>query len=70
MEADNTSRLPKYDFMTAAEVSTYLGIGLTQSYEICKKINTQLADQGYLTFRGKVSRQALLDQLLPQANSR
>lgn len=69
MNADNSDGLPKYDFMTAAEVSTYLGIGLTQSYEICKKINAKLAEQGYLTFRGKVPRQALLAQLPPQAES-
>ena len=66
MDADKPDGLPKYDFMTAAEVSTYLGIGLTQSYEICKKINAKLAEQGYLTFRGKVPRQSLLAQLPPQ----
>ncbi len=69
MNADKSDGLPKYDFMTAAEVSTYLGIGLTQSYEICKKINAKLAEQGYLTFRGKVPRQSLLEQLPPQAES-
>ena len=69
MSVDNTAGLPKYDFMTATEVSTYLGIGLTQSYEICKKINAKLSEQGYLTFRGKVPRQALLAQLPPQGNS-
>ena len=66
MEVDKPDGLPRYDFMTAAEVSTYLGIGLTQSYEICKKINAKLAEQGYLTFRGKVPRQSLLAQLPPQ----
>ena len=69
MSVDNAAGLPKYDFMTATEVSTYLGIGLTQSYEICKKINAKLSEQGYLTFRGKVPRQALLAQLPPQGNS-
>ena len=58
----------KEHFMTATEISTYLGIGLTQSYEICKKINSELAGQGYLTFRGKVPRTALLAQLPPQAD--
>ena len=56
--------------MTAGEVSTYLGIGLTQSYEICKKINAKLAEEGYLTFRGKVPRQALLAHLPPQDGTR
>jgi len=68
IDADKPSGLPKYDFMTATEISTYLGIGLTQSYEICKKINSELAGQGYLTFRGKVPRTALLAQLPPQAD--
>ena len=69
MSVDNAAGLPRYDFMTATEVSTFLGIGLTQSYEICKKINAKLSEQGYLTFRGKVPRQALLAQLPPQGNS-
>ena len=66
ISADDPSGLPKYDFITAREVSTYLGIGLTQSYEICKKINSKLAKEGYLTFRGKIPRQALMAHLPPQ----
>lgn len=63
ISADNASRLPKYDFMTAKEVGAYLGIGKSQAYEICKMINAKLAAEGFLTFRGKVPRQALMDQL-------
>lgn len=70
ISADDSPGFPKYDFMTAGEVSTYLGIGLTQSYEICKKINAKLAEEGYLTFRGKVPRQALLAHLPPQDGTR
>lgn len=66
INADNASGLPKYDFMTAKEVSAYLGIGKSQAYEICKKINAKLEAEGFLTFRGKVPRQALLDQLPKQ----
>ena len=61
--ADNASGLPKYDFMTAKEVSAYLGIGKSQAYEICKMLNAKLAAEGFLTFRGKVPRQALMNQL-------
>ena len=66
--SDNPIGLPKYDFMSAMEVSAYLGIGKSQAYEICKQINERLAAKGYLTFRGKVPRQALLAQLPPQIN--
>ena len=63
---NNANGLPKYDFMTAMEIAGYLGIGKSQAYEICKMINEKLAAQGFLTFRGKVPRQALLDQLPKQ----
>lgn len=66
MNADNTAGLPKYDFMTALDVSRYLGIGKTMAYELCKKINAELAAEGYLTFRGKIPRQALMDHLPKQ----
>ena len=68
MNADNTAGLPKYDFMTALVVSRYLGIGKTMAYELCKKINAELAAEGYLTFRGKIPRQALMDHLPKQVN--
>lgn len=63
---DNANGLPKYDFMSAIEIAQYLDIGKSQAYEICKVINEKLAAQGFLTFRGKVPRQALLDQLPKQ----
>mgnify|MGYP003335286724 CR=1 FL=1 len=63
---NNRDGIPKYDFMTAMEIAGYLGIGKSQAYEICKMINEKLAAQGFLTFRGKVPRQALLDQLPKQ----
>ena len=56
----------KYDFMTAPEIAEYLEIGLTQSYDICKKINEDLEQQGYLVFRGKVPRAALRAKLYKQ----
>ena len=66
MNADNTAGLPKYDFITAPEISRYLEIGLTSAYELCKQINAELAAEGYLTFRGKIPRQALMDHLPKQ----
>jgi len=66
IKADNTTGLEKYDFMTAMEISRYLEISKTQAYEICKFINEKLSAQGFLTFRGKVPRQALMDQLPKQ----
>lgn len=55
--------LPKYDFISAAEISVFLGIGKTQAYEICKKINAALSSEGYLTFRGKIPRSKLMEYL-------
>lgn len=53
----------KYDFMTANEISEYLGIGRTQAYEIIRKVNKKLSAEGYLTFNGKIPRKSLLEQL-------
>jgi len=53
----------KYDFMTASEISEYLGIGRSQAYEIIRKINEKLSVDGYLTFSGKIPRKSLLEQL-------
>ena len=60
---NNGAGIAKYDFMSAVEISEFLGIGKTQAYEICKKINAKLAQMGFLTFRGKVPRKALFEQL-------
>ena len=53
----------KYDFMTASEISIYLGIGRSQAYEIIRKINEKLSSEGFLTFSGKIPRKSLLAQL-------
>ena len=66
IKTDNTNGLERYDFMSAMEIARYLEISKSQAYEICKFINDKLAAQGFLTFRGKVPRQALLDQLPKQ----
>ena len=68
MNVDNSTGLPKYDFMTAMEISRYLGIGKTMAYELCKRINAELKAEGYLTFRGKIPRQALMAHLPRQDN--
>ena len=60
---NNRDGIPKYDFMTAGEISEFLGIGLTQAYDICKRINKKLDSMGFLTFRGKVPRKALYEHL-------
>ena len=66
IKTDHTNGLERYDFMSAMEIARYLEISKSQAYEICKFINDKLAAQGFLTFRGKVPRQALLDQLPKQ----
>jgi len=60
---NNVVGINHYDFMTAVEIAEFLGIGRTQAYEICKRTNKKLDDMGFLTFRGKIPRQALFEQL-------
>lgn len=42
------------EFITAAEVAEVLGISSTKGYEIIRKLNKELEEQGYITVRGKV----------------
>lgn len=43
-------------FMTVKDVQNVLGVSASKAYEIIRKLNAQLDEQGYITLRGKVSR--------------
>ena len=59
----NDEKNARYDYMSAGEVAAFLGIGRTKAYELCNAINARLSQEGFLTFRGKIPRCALLDML-------
>lgn len=41
---------------TAQEVADLCGISTSSAYKIIARLNDELSDKGYLTFRGKISR--------------
>lgn len=43
-------------FYNVQDVMEILGVGRSKAYEIIKKLNGELADQGYFTVGGKVSK--------------
>ena len=48
---------------TAKEVAALCGISESTSYKIIAQLNKELAEKGYLTFRGKVSRAYFNDRM-------
>ncbi len=49
-------------YYSAAEVAEMLGVSLGQAYKIIKRLNTKLAEQGYLVISGKIPRGYLKEQ--------
>ena len=43
-------------FLTANDVSEYMGISVPMAYKIIRSLNEELKAQGYITIAGKVSR--------------
>jgi Mn-dependent DtxR family transcriptional regulator len=43
-------------FMNAADVADYMGVSKPMAYKIIRKLNDELAEQGYITIAGKISR--------------
>ncbi len=43
-------------YVTAQEIAETLGVSLTKSYDIIRRLNAELESKGYLTVRGKTSR--------------
>lgn len=40
-------------YITAEQIQTVLRVGRTKAYAIVRKLNTELADMGYITVEGK-----------------
>lgn len=45
------------------EVQKILGIGETKAYSIIKQLNTELDKKGYITIRGKIPKEYLLERI-------
>lgn len=43
-------------YLTASDVSEYMGISIPTAYKIIKKLNDELKKQGYITVSGKINR--------------
>ena len=43
-------------FLTAQDVADYMGIAIPTAYKIIRRLNRELAEQGYIVIAGKVSR--------------
>ena len=43
-------------YMTAKDVCEALGVSSTKAYAIIRQLNGELAEKGYITISGKVSR--------------
>ena len=44
------------NFLTAADVSEYMGVSMPMAYKIIRKLNDELRAQGYLTVSGRINR--------------
>ena len=44
------------NFLTAIDVSAYMGISVPMAYKIIRKLNDELKAQGFITVAGKVNR--------------
>ena len=44
------------NFLTATDVSEYMGISIPMAYKIIRKLNDELKAQGYITISGKINR--------------
>lgn len=43
-------------YLTAREVAEMIGCSVSNAYKMIREINAELAKQGYITVKGKVSR--------------
>ena len=49
--------------MRADEVSQELGVSAAFAYKLIRKLNDELEGRGYITIRGRVSRQFFMEKL-------
>lgn len=43
-------------FLDANDVAEYMGVSKPMAYKIIRQLNDELAEQGYITIAGKISR--------------
>lgn len=55
--------MSKTMFFTADEVAEQLGISKPMAYKIIRKMNEELAKQGFITIVGKVSKQYFSEKI-------
>lgn len=56
------NRMSDKIYFTAKDISLMFGISRSAAYQIIKKLNSELEQQGYLVFRGKVSAKYVEDK--------
>ena len=44
------------NYLTASDVSEYMGISILMAYKIIRRLNDELKSNGYITISGKVNR--------------
>lgn len=44
------------NFLTAADVSEYMGVSIPMAYKIIRRLNDELKAQGFITVSGRISR--------------
>ena len=53
---EEVAMTPNKNFLTAADVSEYMGISVPMAYKIIRKLNDELKAQGFITVSGKINR--------------
>lgn len=51
------------EFITANEVMEMLDIGRTSAYDLIRRLNNELKEKGFITFRGRTSRKYFCERL-------
>lgn len=55
------------EFMTPNEVAEFLGYSYSYACKLIVKLNNELREQGYLTFKGKVQRSYFMSKFFKAA---
>lgn len=50
-------------FLTSREVADILSVSQQKAYQIIRELNEKLAEQGFLTLRGRINKQYFMEQI-------
>ncbi len=50
-------------FLTSREVADILNVSQQKAYQIIRELNEKLAEQGFLTLRGRINKQYFMEQI-------